>query len=299
MLGKLMAKNIVLAGKGAPLFDNPANYDMQYEDIAFKASDGINIRGWLIKGTNNKVIIQSHFALFCSRSGYTNDVKRPVKGFDHDVQFLRQAKYLNDEGYTVLMYDFRNHGESDPAMDGFVSYGPEEAKDLIGAVDFISNHPEYKDAKIGLFSICMGQGASVAAFGREDGPRNYKNIECMISVQPLDYAHFMNKMKLPNFMKKSTDRYIRKNTEFDYYNNTWRPHVKDVSVPTLVIQNTNDGFFDREFVEGVYNDLQVDKEMMWIELPKLKNQGYNRMAAYDWLGKNPEPIVGWFDKHMK
>jgi len=108
----------------------------------------------------------------------------------------------------------------------------------------------------------------------------------------------MNKMKLPNFMKKSTDRYIRKNTEFDYYNNTWRPHVKDVSVPTLVIQNTNDGFFDREFVEGVYDDLQVDKEMMWIELPKLKNQGYNRMAAYDWLGKNPEPIIEWFNKYL-
>jgi cephalosporin-C deacetylase-like acetyl esterase len=298
MFGKMMAKNLVLAGAGAPLFDNPENFNLQYEDVSFKASDGVTIKGWLIKGDKDKVIIQSHFGLYCCRAGYTNDAKRPVKGYPNDVQFLRQAKYLNDAGYTVLMYDFRNHGESDAAMDGFVSYGPEEAKDIIGAVDFISNHPEYKDAGIGLFSICMGQGATVSAYGRADGLRNYKNIKCMISVQPLDYPHFMSAMKIPGFLKRSADKYIKKHTDFDYYGNTWRPHVKEVNVPTLVIQNKNDGFLDEDFVQGVYNDLQVEKEMMWIEVPDKKNQGYNRMAAYDWLGTNSEPILNWFGKYM-
>ncbi len=293
-----MTKNLVLAGKGAPLFDNPENFNLQHEDVSFKASDGINLKGWLIKGDKDKVIIQSHFGLYCCRAGYTNQAKRSVKGYPHDVQFLRQAKYLNDAGYTVLMYDFRNHGESDSAMDGFVSYGPEEAKDIIAAVDYISTHPEYKHANIGLFSICMGQGASVSAFGREDGLKNYPNIKCMISVQPLDYPHFMSGMKIPGFMKRSADKYIKKHTDFDYMNNTWRPFVKEVNVPTLVIQNRNDGFLDQDFVEGVYNDLQVEKEMMWIEIPDKKNQGFNRMAAYDWLGTNPEPILKWFGKYM-
>ncbi len=299
MLGKMMAKNLVLAGEGAPLFDKPENYNLQYEEVLFMASDSIKLKGWLIKGSSDNVIIQSHFGLYCSRAGYTNDAKRPVKGYDGDVQFLRQAKYLNDAGYTVLMYDFRNHGESDPAMDGFVSYGPEEAKDVIAAVEFISNHPEYKNAEIGLFSICMGQGASVSAYGREDGLKNYDNIKCMISVQPLDYAHFMDAMEIPGFLKKSADKYIKKNTDFDYFNNTWRPYVKDVTVPTLVMQNKNDGFLNEEFVEGVYNDLQVEKELMWIDIPKKKNQAFNRMAAYDWIGTHPEPILKWFDKYLK
>ena len=30
-----------------------------------------------------------------------------------------------------------------------------------------------------------------------------------------------------------------------------------------------------------------------------KNQAYNRMAAYDWIGTNPEPILKWFDKYVK
>ncbi|KXX69188.1 alpha/beta hydrolase [Flammeovirga sp. SJP92] len=298
MFGKMIAKNLVMAGEAAPLFDNPSNYNLQYENVSFQASDGVNLKGWLIKGDDDKVIIQSHFGLYCCRAGYTNDIKRIAKGYPTDVKFLRQAKYLNDAGYSVLMFDMRNHGESDPAMDGFASYGPEEAKDIIASVDFISNHSVYKNANIGLFSICMGQGASVSAYGREDGLKNYSNIKCMISVQPLDYAHFIDKMKLPGFLLKRADRFIKKNTDFDYINNTWRPYVKDVTVPTLIIQNKNDGFLDKDFVDGVYNDLQVEKEMMWIEIPDKKNQGFNRMAAYDWLGTHSEPVLKWFNKYM-
>ena len=123
MLGKMMADNLVKAGK-APLFDDPENYGLAYEDVTFQASDGVTLRGWLIKGDTDKVIIQTHFGLFCCRSGYTNQGRHLVKGYSEDVRFLRQAKYLNEAGYTVLLYDLRNHGESDQSMDGFVSSGP-------------------------------------------------------------------------------------------------------------------------------------------------------------------------------
>ena len=81
MFGKMLAKNLVLGGEAAPLFDNPSNYNLQYEDVSFKASDGVNLKGWLIKGDTDKVIIQSHFGLYCCRAGYTNQVKRMVKGY--------------------------------------------------------------------------------------------------------------------------------------------------------------------------------------------------------------------------
>ena len=103
---------------------------------------------------------------------------------------------------------------------------------------------------------------------------------------------------MPGFLRRSTDKYIESHTNFDYYQNTWRPHVKDVAVPTLMIQNVNDGYLDKEFVERVYNDLHVEKEIMWLDIPDKKNQSYNRLAAYDWLGTNPEPILGWFDKYI-
>ena len=299
MIGKMLAETLVKTGKNAPLFDNPGRHGLKYEDITFRASDGVNLRGWLIPGDSDRVIIQSHFGLFCSRAGFTTKGKsimlRPIS---HDIEFLRQVKSFNDAGYTVLLYDFRNHGESDSSMDGFVSYGPEEAKDLIAAVEFIENHPAYSKAEIGLMSICMGQGASVSAFGRSDGLKNRERLRCMVSVQPLDYPHFVKGMGMPAFLQKRADRYIQERTDFDYYENSWRKDVADVDVPTLVIQNRNDGLLDESFVKGVFADLMVEKSLLWIELEDQGSKGANRIAAYDWIGMNPGPALEWFDRHM-
>ena len=59
-------------------------------------------------------------------------------------------------GYSVLMYDMRNHGESDVGTTPWITWGAEEVKDIIAAVNFVESHPTYKDAKIGL-GICMGR----------------------------------------------------------------------------------------------------------------------------------------------
>ncbi|MCG7995550.1 MAG: alpha/beta hydrolase [Candidatus Thiodiazotropha taylori] len=296
MFGNMIANTFINPFQ-SPVFDDPGNYDLEHENVAFKAKDGVELSGWLIKGDIDKVIIQSHFGVQCSRSGYRP--KGLLKGYDKDIEFLRQAKYLNKAGYTVLMYDFRNHGNSGEGTLPFITWGDEEAKDVIAAVDYISNHPDYHQAGIGLLSICMGQGASVAAFGREDGLKHYPNLKTMISVQPMDYGCFVHALGLPSFLINSTSKAIKKRTNRDFNAISWRPFVKDVSVPTLVIQNRNDGYLDEAFINGVYNDLTVKKEMLWIDIPKKKGGSFpNRAAAYDWLGENPEPILSWFSKYL-
>ena len=112
MLGNMIANTFIKPFQ-SPVFDDPKNYGLDYENITFKAKDDVELSGWLIKGKSDKVVIQSHFGVQCSRSGYTPEGKGLMKGWPGDVRFLRQAKYLNEAGYTVLMYDFRNHGNSD------------------------------------------------------------------------------------------------------------------------------------------------------------------------------------------
>jgi hypothetical protein len=48
-----------------------------------------------------------------------------------------------------------------------------------------------------------------------------------------------------------------------------------------------------DMVKRFYNDLQVEKDMLWLELEK------KRGAAYAWLGENSNPILSWFDKYLK
>ncbi len=297
MLGNMIADTFIKPFQ-SPVFDDPSDYQLDFENVTFKTKDGVELSGWLIKGNDDKVIIQSHFGVQCSRSGYTPKGKGFMKGSDTDICFLRQAKYLNQAGYSVLMYDMRNHGNSGAGSLPFVSWGPEEAKDVVAAVDYIANHPSYSNASVGLLSICMGQGATIAAFAMEDGLKKYANVKCMISVQPMDYTCFVETMGLPKFLINSTTKAIKKRTGLDFNETSWRPFVKQVSVPMLVVQNRNDGYLNEEFIQSFYNDLKTEKEMMWIEVPKRKNVFQNRLAGYDWLGTNPEPILTWFNKYL-
>ena len=60
------------------------------------------------------------------------------------------------------MFDMRNHGDSE--QKGWITWGKDERKDIVAAIQFIAEHEDYKNANIGLLSICMGQAASTFAF---------------------------------------------------------------------------------------------------------------------------------------
>jgi pimeloyl-ACP methyl ester carboxylesterase len=291
MITKYVANMMIKPGK-SPVFNNPKDFGLECEDVTFKASDGVTLSGWLVKGGTDKVIIQSHFGVQCSRAGYTPKVQGMIKMWDKDIEFLNQAKYLVNEGYSVLMYDLRNHGESGTGTCPWITWGPEESKDVVAAVDFISNHPDYKESKIGLLSICMGTSATTLAYGVENGLQSYRNIKALVSVQPLTYAKFVKAMGVPNLLVRRANKLIQERTGIDFSKNTFMPNVKNITVPTLVIQNQNDPWTDIDLVKQYYDDLRVEKEMLWLDLSK------KRAAAYDWIGKNPEKILEWFGKYM-
>ena len=288
-----MASDMMIKPGNSPVFNNPAHFGLNYEDVAFEASDGVTLRGWLIKGGTNKVIIQTHFGVQCSRAGYTPRGKGLIKMWKEDISFLRQAQYLSERGYTVLMYDMRNHGESDLGTCPWVSWGPEEVKDVIAAVDFISRHPVYRDVGIGLLSICMGAAASTYAYGMGDqGLRRYPNVKALIAVQPLHYKEFVKAFGMPGFLDKAGSKKSLERIGFDLNTKTFMPDVKSITVPTLVMQNKNDPWTDLDFVQRYHDELRVEKELRWLELSE------DRAAAYDYLGTAPEELANFFDKYV-
>lgn len=291
MLGKAVSDLMIKPGK-SPVFETPDKFGLDYEDVSFKTSDGVTLSGWIVKGGTDKVIIQSHFGVQCSRCGFTVEGKGRMEKslWDKDIHFLNQTKYLVEAGYSVLMYDMRNHGNSE--QKGWITWGRDERKDLIAAIQFIVDHEVYNNANIGLFSICMGQAISTFAFGMEPEMKNFKNLKAMVSVQPLTYDYFVENMGLPMFVVNAGSKYSKNKRNTDLTGDSFLPYVKDISVPTLVIQNSNDPMTDLDMVKQYYNDLAVEKEILWLDLEK------KRAAAYDWIGKNPEEILDWFNKYM-
>lgn len=293
MLGKAISNMMIKPGK-APVFENPEQYGLDYEDVTFDTKDGVTLSGWIVKGGTDKVIIQSHFGVQCSRSGFTVKGKGMMEKmlWDKDIHFLNQAKYLVDAGYTVLMYDLRNHGESGSAEEEWITWGLEERRDVIAAVEFMSNHEVYKDANIGLLSICMGAASTTFAYGMEEDLQANTNIKSMIAVQPLTYDFFLQNLGLPKFVTNAGSKYSKKKRDVDLTGDSFLPYTKDIKVPTMVIQNKNDNMTDLGMVDQYYQSLTCEKKYLSLDLEK------KRAAAYDWLGKNPDEILDWFGKYV-
>lgn len=292
MFGKFMSNMMIKPGK-SPVFNNPRDLELDYSDVEFKAEDGITLRGWLIHGGNDKVIIQSHFGVQCSRSGYTPKGKGMIKMWKEDISFLRQAKYLQQQGYSVLLYDLRNHGESDQGSCPWISWGPEEARDIVAAVDFVTKNERYAGASIGLLSICMGSSAMTYAFGRDEKSlRDYPDLEAAVVVQPLHYKEFVKAFGFPGFLERSGRATSQERLGFDLGVKTFLRDAKNIEIPTLVMQNRNDPWTDLDFVNAFFDQLCGRKEMRWLELSK------DRAAAYDYLGTNPESFTQFFDQYL-
>ena len=139
----------------------------------------------------------------------------------------------------------------------------------------------------------MGAAASTYAYGVEDGLSNYKNIKAMIAVQPLVYPDFLDALGLPKGLDRKITEVNNERTGIDLMQKSFVPDAKFISVPTLLVQSSRDPYMNREMIETYYNNLQVEKEMLWIDDLKKK-----RAAGYDYMAKNPEKVLNFFNKYM-
>ncbi|NEW05376.1 alpha/beta hydrolase [Paenibacillus sp. SYP-B3998] len=132
--------------------DSPANYGLYAEEIAFSSRTGdVQLHGWFLPSSDcssQMTILFSH--------GYGGT--RLEKG----LPALELAKSLVDAGYHVVMFDFRNSGQSEGDL---TTVGYLEKQDVLGAIDWIREHTT---TKIGLIGFSMGGSTSILAAAEEE-----------------------------------------------------------------------------------------------------------------------------------
>ena len=114
----LITASVAFAEQRSPEAE-AARFLSSYENVSFRARDGTKLAGWFVPCVNAKraaVLLHG------------NGLRR--------TQMLARARLLHDNGYAVLLYDARGHGESE---DKHVSYGWFETSDLLGALDWLHN----------------------------------------------------------------------------------------------------------------------------------------------------------------
>ena len=127
--------------------ETPSIYQLSYENVSFNSSDGLSIKGWLIKSDNPQgTIIMAH--------GYNGNRGR-----------LDIATFLNEEGYNILMFDFRGHGESE---GDYISMGYYESKDILGAIQYLKQRNDTDTNK--LYGLGQSMGSAALIFAEEQQP---------------------------------------------------------------------------------------------------------------------------------
>lgn len=288
--------NSLLYPNRQPIIKNPLDYGMRYFDIEFLSPDSVLIKGWMIPGEGDKMIIFTHPMNF-TRYGYSIDHQKPFKITKLEVEFIKVVRQLHDEGYHVLMFDFRNHGESGTSSNnGITGVGINEWQDVVGAVKYIKSQTNLQHMDVGIVANCMGANSSIIALSK--APEEMEHIKCLVAIQPISSDVFVenflyNEYRYLYCLRSGIEKKCIKKGGYPFETMTPEDHIEDLSIPVLYVQTANDDWTDTSQVHNLHNMTNSEKELFWIE------GDLERFDGYNYFGSEPEVMLEFLEKYME
>jgi predicted alpha/beta-fold hydrolase len=284
---------LTLNPKRQPIETTPAEYGLAYEDVEFQSSDGLSLKGWFIPGDTRKVLLVTH-PMYCNRHGFLVRNKSVFMAANTDIDLLLAIKALNEEGYSIITFDFRNHGESEHGITGV---GLNEYQDVVGALAYLKKHKGFEESDLGLVGFCMGANSIIVALSKD--PEQFSTARCLVAVQPISMSVFVR-----SYIKSIYSRFgliVLPLTEFirrllgghPLEEMSPRGYIKDIVLPTLYIQGRNDPWTELSDIQSFYENTEAPKEFYWLESTR------NRIEAYQYVCENPQPMIDFINTHMK
>jgi fermentation-respiration switch protein FrsA (DUF1100 family) len=272
----------------------PKDYGMEYEDVEFKSLDGLNIKGWLIKAKSDKLIIQTHPLIFY-RGGFSPEHQGWLPLFKTPVDLLLNAKNMHKAGYSVLMFDFRNHGTSEA---GITALGLNEYQSVTGAVKYIKSRADLASKKTGFVSFCMGANSTFIAMSKNSV--DMKDIKCITAIQPVSFPVFIHCYLKNTFTPLSlvltpfVNFFVQMKGDYSINEMTPLPYMKETKVPVFFIQAETDPWTDLSDIRAMYDGCSSEVKEIFLIPGKL-----GRFDGYQWVSEHPEKITEFLGKHMK
>jgi alpha/beta superfamily hydrolase len=281
--------NTVVRGRRQPIVRTPKAYGMDYEDVEFPAADGLCIKGWFIPaaGENRRTIILTHPMPFNRHGFLTRNQGFPPLART-DVDLLKTAQVLHQEGYPLLLLDFRNHGESEAGMSGV---GLEEYRDILGALAYLRQRPDLQNPQIGFVSFCMGANATIVALSKAKDQA--ENLQFLVAIQPVSAEVFIRSYLRAVYTPLSLvlvpilDWVVQRRGGHPLREMTPLPYVKDLHLPTLYVQAKTDRWTELSDTQSFVDATPEPKAVWWIE------EQLNRFEAYNYVGEHPEMILAF------
>ncbi|MBW2249199.1 MAG: alpha/beta hydrolase [Deltaproteobacteria bacterium] len=276
-----------------PILKTPAEYGLKYENISFKSTDKIPLKGWWIPGDSSAVIFIIH-GYGANRAGWLG---KNVKGEEEYIDWLASAPPLIKAGFNLVYFDLRASGESGGNM---ITLGKYETNDLMGAINWVLDNKKQSNGKkhSGIGLIGMSMGGNVSLRGAIEIKKLPIEKAAVISVGAYRFDTMIDKSirfwtSLPGFFIPIVKQMVgfilgfNPSVEIDPSR-----YVGEISpIPVMFIQAEKDEIGDVKDVEAIYRSTAEPKEL--IILPDAP-----RFKAYKYPAENPEKIVSFFSKYL-
>jgi pimeloyl-ACP methyl ester carboxylesterase len=114
-----------------------------YEDVSLRTSDGLTLKGWFfpVRGTRAAILVHG----------------RHANRVEYQGRLERIADFLIADGFSVLLFDLRGHGDSEGER---FSLGQFERLDVASAIDFVAGRGFAED-RVALIGISLGAGTAI------------------------------------------------------------------------------------------------------------------------------------------
>lgn len=284
----------------SPVLHTPAEHGLPFQDVTFPSEDGTPLEGWFVPAEGSDTVVIINHPRWFSRSGLPSHLEpwrsmNAATGNDLEVDLVPDIAILHAAGYHVLAYDLRNFGLSAAANGGLTTGGIFESRDVIGSLRHVRSRPDLRDAKIALFSRCLGANATL--FAMERSPREFADVRCLVACQPLSprmvLERNLERQGVPVECVDEIDRRIRLRTGFSLDAMSPVTAARSVRTPAFVYQVHDDLMTRPADVQAMFDAIRDDvpKELFWIYGTTRRWDGYlyfqtDSGRTLDWLARH-------------
>lgn len=227
-------------------FSEPEDLGLSAERFQVEVEPGITLAGFLFRhaGPSRGVVIYHHGIW---------DACRPRLGL---------AALLQPEGFDVVMYDSRGHGESGGR---YCTYGFRESIDLRRVLDFVGTLG-LPVSRVAVVGHSMGAATAVYAATADSRIRAVVLESCYRDLRTAirDYARLWLPV-IPEFHIRQAEARAARKAGFDLEALSPLAHMSNLHIPVLIVQGTADRRIKPVYAQEHFEATPEPRELYWIE----------------------------------
>jgi fermentation-respiration switch protein FrsA (DUF1100 family) len=279
-LCNLRAETLVHPRRAAPE-KLPSDFGIEtWRDVHFTSSDGIDLVGWLILPDEESDLYKEGAAVIFVHG---------ISGKRDD--FLDIGSILLENGYGVLLFDLRNHGESGGDV---TTMGLYEVRDVQAAFEFLSQQGEIDPQRIGIYGASMGGATAIRAMARIPEAKvlmadaAYESFQKVLERGVHDFTRITSSPFSDLIMWFMEDK-----ADFDPTQVRPIDDIGQISPrPILIVHGTRDPLIDVEHAHHLFEAAGEPKELYLVEGGK--HGGLIDVNREEYI----ERILGFLEKYL-